>query len=411
MSETAASGSATHTASRSESHDHAKLVTSTPAPRAGKRNEPRRRPLRSKNTISASVAGNGGFSRFFSFFSVFFASRRETLASSSSASEAEVESTSESSRARWGAHATATSAPRGCHASGGALGSEIFSGDEELSTVSPDVAPRGSPALILAGRSDSPVAWNVRSSLSQTLSCGSPPRTATNDARNCPSPRHESDATPSPPPPPTGASAKTRNSLVMRMSVPAHVASTSNSPSGFQRMARRPCATRPTHSGAMSFVKIAPGAIPSSSSGSGATKSNSPVAHATQTPRKSSTNAAPTMGDASRKAGWYAETSDASGPSSGPSPERARGGSFGFEGASDASSVRGDAPFRSSSFSSPSTPSASFSTGSSATCRVSNASVADGTDSTRHISRHNSASSPSRALSRTPYRLHASVTA
>mmetsp|Transcript_12850 Transcript_12850/g.53867 ORF Transcript_12850/g.53867 Transcript_12850/m.53867 type:complete len:430 (-) Transcript_12850:143-1432(-) len=115
FSKTAASGSATHTASRSESHDHAKLVTSTPAPRAGKRNEPRRKPLRSKNTISASVAGN-----FFSFFSVFFASRRETLASSSSASEAEVESTSESSRARWGAHATATSAPRGCHASGGA---------------------------------------------------------------------------------------------------------------------------------------------------------------------------------------------------------------------------------------------------------------------------------------------------
>ena len=415
FSKTAASGSATHTASRSESHDHAKLVTSTPAPRAGKRNEPRRKPLRSKNTISASVAGNGG-GRFLSFFSVFFASRRETLASSSSASEAEVESTSESSRARWGAHATATSAPRGCHASGGAWGSVSFSVfPEELSNVSPDGQfPRGSPALILAGRSDSPVAWNVRSSLSHTRSCGSPPRTATSDARNCPSPRHESDATPSPPPPPTGASAKTRNSLVMRMSVPAHVASTRSSPSGFQRMARRPCATRPTHSGAMSFVKIAPGAIPSSSSsGSGATKSNSPVAHATQTPRKSSTNAAPTMGDASRKAGWYAETSDASGPSSGPSPTRARGGSFGFEGASDASSVRGDARwFRSSSFSSPSTPAlASFPTASSATSRVSNASVADGTDSTRHISRHSSASSPSRALSRTPYRLHASVTA
>ena len=309
--------------------------------------------------------------------------------------------------------------------SGSASASPLFFSPSPSSENSRASPPRGSPALILAGRRDSPVAWNVRSSLSQTRSCGSAPRAETSDARNCPSPRHESDATPSPPPPPTGASASTRNSLVIRMSVPAHVARTSNSPSGFQRMARRPCATRPTHSGVMSLVKTAPGAInasSSSSSGSGATKSNSPVAHATHTPRSSSTNATPTTGDGRRKAGWYdaSVASAASSATSSRSGEGDEGTSDGGSGGSDGSDGCADGCASSRTAASRSVWSVWFFSVSSSATRarsvcaspgVSNASVADGTDSTRHISRHSSASSPSRALSRTPYRLHASVTA
>ena len=189
-------------------------------------------------------------------------------------------------------------------------------------------------------------------------------------------------------------------------------------------MARRPCATRPTHSGVMSLVKTAPGAInaSSSSSGSGATKSNSPVAHATHTPRSSSHERdaddgrrAPQSRLVRRLGGVRRVVRDVI------SKWRRRRRHLRWwiwwigrpDGCADGCASSRTAASRSVwsvwffSVSSSATRARSVC----ASPGVSNASVADGTDSTRHISRHSSASSPSRALSRTPYRLHASVTA
>ena len=264
----------------------------------GSLNPSRNSPLRSKKRISASVGASVGAP----------SSPSAPPSAPSPCSRSVSVSASRSGRLGSGTHAAAISAPRGCHASGGWY--PLPSLARGKSPASTSVTARSSPSAIRLGSTLSAVAWNSRSSLPQTLRVGSAPRGATSVAMNCPSPRQEMFATPSPPPPPTGASARTWNSFVMEMSVPAHVHSVSVSPSGHHAIARRPCATRPTHSGTRSGVRMSSlgsneGSTRRGSSGSGATRMSSPVNTATQTPRSSGTYSIPTIGARAGSAGAY----------------------------------------------------------------------------------------------------------
>ena len=188
-----------------------------------------------------------------------------------------------------GARATATSAPRGCHASGGACGMESGSASASplfffFRRLRRAENSRASPRADPPREGFSPAAetrpWRGTSRVlplpdAQLRSRRRARRPATRGTAR-PRATRARDAV---------AAAAADGRLGEHAELLGHQDERSgprgenrgNSPSGFQRMARRPCATRPTHSGVMSLVKTAPGAInaSSSSSGSGATKSNS----------------------------------------------------------------------------------------------------------------------------------------